>query len=33
LSDGKKYIEWGKWSNWISEKQEEKNLEMAEKKP
>ena len=32
LSDGKKYIEWGKWSSWIPEK-EEKNIEMAEKKP
>jgi len=32
LSDGKKYVEWGKWSNWVPEK-EEKNIEMAEKKP
>ena len=30
LSDGKKYVEWGKWSNWSPEK-EEKNIEMAEK--
>lgn len=40
LSDGKKYVEWGKWSNWNPEKEEQskqeeenKNLEMAEKKP
>lgn len=32
LSDGKKYVEWGRWSNWVPEK-EEKNIEMAEKKP
>ena len=32
LSDGKKYVEWGKWSNWSPDK-EEKNIEMAEKKP
>jgi len=32
LSDGKRYVEWGKWSNWVPEK-EEKNMEMAEKKP
>ena len=32
LSDGKKYVEWGKWSNWSPEK-EDKNIEMAEKKP
>ena len=32
LSDGKKYVEWGRWSNWSPEK-EEKNIEMAEKKP
>ena len=32
LSDGKKYVEWGKWSNWSQEK-EERNIEMAEKKP
>lgn len=34
LSDGKKYIEWGDWSNWNPEKGEQKqNIEMAEKKP
>jgi len=32
LSDGKKYVEWGKWSIWNLEK-EDKNIEMAEKKP
>ncbi|HHT9114576.1 MAG: hypothetical protein HZA47_12030 [Planctomycetes bacterium] len=32
LSDGKKYVEWGRWSNWSPEKGE-KNIEMAEKKP
>jgi len=32
LSDGKKYVEWGKWSIWSLDK-EEKNKEMAVKKP
>ncbi len=32
LSDGKKYVEWGKWSSWNLDK-EDKNIEMAEKKP
>jgi hypothetical protein len=32
LSDGKKYIEWGKWSNWITEK-ESQNIETAKKNP
>ncbi len=32
LSDGKKYIEWGAWSNWKIEK-EPFGIEMAEKKP
>lgn len=34
LSDGKKYIEWGSWSNWNPEKeQQDQSIEMAEKKP
>lgn len=34
LSDGKKYIEWGGWSNWNPEKEEQnQSMEMAEKKP
>ncbi|MCF6158728.1 MAG: hypothetical protein E3K32_09190 [wastewater metagenome] len=38
LSDGKKYVEWGRWSDWVSEKESQKTLEnsgleMAEKKP
>ena len=32
LSDGKKYVEWGKWSSWNLDK-EDKYIEMAEKKP
>ncbi|KXK32740.1 MAG: hypothetical protein UZ01_00162 [Candidatus Brocadia sinica] len=32
LSDGKKYVEWGEWSNWKFEK-EDHGIEMAEKKP
>lgn len=32
LSNGKKYVEWGKWSSWSPEK-EEKNIEMVGKKP
>ncbi len=32
LSDGKKYVEWGEWSNWKIEK-EIQGIEMAEKKP
>lgn len=32
LSDGKKYIEWGEWSNWKVGK-EALGIEMAEKKP
>ncbi len=34
LSDGKKYVEWGSWSNWNPEKAEQgQTIEMAEKKP
>lgn len=32
LSDGKKYVEWGTWSNWKIEK-ETTGIEIAEKKP
>ena len=32
LSDGKKYVEWGKWSSWTPEK-EDKNVEMAKSQP
>lgn len=32
LSDGKKYVEWGKWSNWTQEKNEQ-TVEMAKKNP
>ncbi|OQZ03824.1 hypothetical protein B188_26720 [Candidatus Brocadiaceae bacterium B188] len=32
LSDGKKYVEWGSWSNWKIEK-ETIGIETAEKKP
>ncbi|MCF6147556.1 MAG: hypothetical protein E3K37_02745 [Candidatus Kuenenia sp.] len=31
LSDGKKYIEWGKWSNWKREKQDETVVGVSEK--
>lgn len=33
LSDGKKYVEWGRWSDWILEKEVQQTREMAEKKP
>lgn len=32
LSDGKKYVEWGKWSNWTPEK-EDASVEMAKNQP
>lgn len=32
LSDGKKYVEWGAWSNWKAEK-EARSIETAEKNP
>ncbi|MFO0795433.1 MAG: hypothetical protein U0586_15380 [Candidatus Brocadiaceae bacterium] len=32
LSDGKKYVEWSKWSNWVTEKTD-RNIGLAEKKP
>lgn len=32
LSDGKKYVEWGAWSNWKVEK-EAQEVEMAKKNP
>ncbi|UJS18995.1 MAG: hypothetical protein L3J17_08060 [Candidatus Jettenia sp.] len=33
LSDGKKYIEWGKWSTWSPEKEEQGVIDVVEKKP
>ncbi|MGQ3685875.1 MAG: hypothetical protein ACUBOA_12850 [Candidatus Loosdrechtia sp.] len=33
LSDGKKYVEWGRWSDWDVEKGSQQTVEMAEKKP
>lgn len=37
LSDGKKYVEWGKWSNWTPEKEdaskEDASVEMAKNQP
>lgn len=32
LSNGKKYVEWGNWSNWVTEKKD-RNVDIAEKKP
>ncbi|MDR4507357.1 MAG: hypothetical protein MRJ65_03810 [Candidatus Brocadiaceae bacterium] len=32
LSDGRKYVEWGKWSNWKRAKKDH-DLEVAKKKP